>query len=100
MDRGDLQLVGLEVHRNDTEGHLLIDGELDVAVAKSGAITVNTDSLFIGWVDNNRYFDGIIDDVMIWYRGLSAEELTDFLAVSSKDKLATCWAALKRPDGE
>jgi len=78
------------------EHKLYINGELDVAVAKSGAITVNNDSLFIGWVDNNRYFDGLIDDVMIWSRGLSVEELTDFLSVSSKDKLATCWATLKR----
>jgi len=75
---------------------LYVNGELDASVAKSGAITVNSDSLFIGWVDNNRYFDGVIDDVRIWSRGLPAEELVDLLSVSSKDKLATCWAVLKR----
>jgi len=80
------------------EHKLYVNGELDVAVVKSGAITVNNDSLFIGWVDNNRYFDGLIDDVRIWSRGLPAAELVDLLSVSSKDKLATCWAVLKRLD--
>ena len=82
------------------EHKLYINGELDIAVAKSGVITVNNDSLFIGWVDNNRYFDGLIDYVRIWYRGLPVEELLGLLSVSSKGKLATCWAALKRLDGK
>lgn len=74
---------------------LYINGELDASEAKSGNITVNADNLAIGWVDNNRYFDGVIDEVMIWTRAVTEEELASTLAVRSDGKLATCWAAIK-----
>ena len=77
------------------EHQLYINGELDIAVQKSGAITVTTENLGIGWVDNNRYFDGVIDEVKIWNRGLTAEELGEMLPVNPKGRLAICWAALK-----
>jgi hypothetical protein len=77
------------------EHKLYVNGSLDASVAKSGAITVNADNLTIGWVDNNRYFDGIIDEVRIWSRGLTEEEFAGLLPVKPKDKLATYWGAVK-----
>ena len=58
-------------------------------------------NLKFGWDDccGARYFKGIIDDVMIFDRTLSADEITKLadggLPVESKGKLTTTWAALK-----
>ena len=79
------------------EHKLYVNGELDVSESKSGAITVNNENLGIGWVDNNRYFDGVIDEVKIWTRGLTEDELAEVLPVRQKGKLTTCWATLKQP---
>jgi hypothetical protein len=77
------------------EHKLYVNGDLDASVGKSGAITVNDENLAIGWVDNNRYFDGLIDEVSIWSRGLTEEELAGLLSVEPEDKLATCWGDIK-----
>lgn len=77
------------------EHKLYVNGKLDVSAKKSGTITVNNDNLTIGWVDNNRYFDGLIDEVKIWSRGLTEEELELLLPVRPKGKLATYWGAIK-----
>lgn len=60
--------------------------------------------LNIGWVDccgGNRYFQGIIDEVMIFDRALSDDEIlklaTQGLPVEAMNKLATAWGDLKRP---
>ena len=59
--------------------------------------------LNIAWVDccgGNRYFKGIIDEVMIFDRALSEDELlqlaTQGLAVVAAHKLTTTWGKLKR----
>lgn len=58
-------------------------------------------NLKFGWDEccGDRYFKGIIDEVMIFDRTLSADEITQLatqgLSVDSKDKLTTTWAALK-----
>jgi hypothetical protein len=75
---------------------LYVNGSLDASFKKSGTITVNEDNLTIGWVDNNRYFDGIIDEVMIWSRALTEEELSGLLSVSPEGRLTTCWGYLRR----
>ena len=56
----------------------------------------------IGWVDccgGNRYFKGIIDEVMIWDRALSDDEILKLaeqgLAVEALDKLTTTWGKIK-----
>jgi hypothetical protein len=57
--------------------------------------------LNIGWVDccgGNRYFRGIIDEVMIFDRALSDDEIlklaTQELAVEPLNKLTTTWEKL------
>ena len=55
-------------------------------------------------VDNNRPFTGLMDDLNIWKRGLSAEEVLDIVnnglgatltAVEAQGKLTTTWGRLK-----
>ncbi|MGQ9610873.1 MAG: LamG domain-containing protein [bacterium] len=77
------------------EHKLYINGVLDISVKKSGIISEAAENFYIGWVDNNRYFDGTIDEVMLWSRALSADELASSLSVSSKAKLTFCWGKLK-----
>ena len=55
-------------------------------------------------IDNNRPFTGLMDDMNLWKRGLSAEEVTAIMnnglgatltAVEAEGKLATTWGRLK-----
>jgi len=54
-------------------------------------------------IDNNRPFTGLMDELNIWKRGLSEDEVkaimdngvADFLAVDAKGKLATQWGQIK-----
>ena len=54
-------------------------------------------------IDNNRPFAGLMDDLNIWKRGLTEEEVNSimndgvdaFLAVEPRNKLATTWGRLK-----
>ncbi len=54
-------------------------------------------------IDNQRPFTGLMDDLNIWKRGLTEEEvnaimndgLEDFLAVEAQGKLTTTWGRLK-----
>ena len=54
-------------------------------------------------VDNNRPFVGMMDEISVWERGFSQEEIQEiiekgldgFLAVNPVEKLATTWATVK-----
>jgi len=54
-------------------------------------------------IDNNRPFTGLMDDLNVWKRGLTEEEVKfimdngvgGFLAVESQGKLTTTWGRLK-----
>ncbi|MYF98337.1 LamG domain-containing protein [Candidatus Poribacteria bacterium] len=54
-------------------------------------------------IDNNRPFTGLMDELNIWKRGLTEEEVNsimnegiiEFLAVDARGKLATTWGKLK-----
>ena len=55
-----------------------------------------------GVLNNKTYLNGMIDEVGLWSRGLTQDEivqagqnLAGFLAVSSEGKLATSWGAVK-----
>ncbi len=56
---------------------IYIDGQLDKFISATGNITVNANNLAIGseWNGLNRFFNGSIDDVRIYNRALSAEEV-------------------------
>lgn len=84
----------------DGKDHALyINGEKDADVSKKGQIQTVSENLEIGWVDNERYFDGLIDEVKLWARALSKEELES--AASSAvteptDKLPIIWGKIKK----
>ena len=54
-------------------------------------------------IDNNRPFAGLMDELNVWKRGLTAEEVNgimelgieEFFAVEAQGKLATTWGKLK-----
>ena len=54
-------------------------------------------------IDNNRPFAGLMDELNVWKRGLTEEEVTgimelgieEFFAVEAQGKLATTWGKLK-----
>lgn len=56
-------------------------------------------------IDNNRPFTGLMDDLNVWKRGLTEEEVNTimndgveaFLAVEAQGKLTTTWGKLKTP---
>jgi len=55
---------------------LYVDEDTPVTIAKSGAITYDTDNLFIGSrLGTGEYFDGLISDVRLYDRALSATEI-------------------------
>ncbi|MBD3183011.1 hypothetical protein GF312_12020 [Candidatus Poribacteria bacterium] len=93
------KFIGQWVHvaavYDGSEHRLYINGELDVSESKSGNITVNEEPLTIGWVDNNRYFEGIIDEVQIWSRALDEDELFGLMPVEYQNKLAVSWGRAK-----
>jgi hypothetical protein len=65
-----------------TEGaKLYVDGVLDVSVADTAGIAVNTNNVWIGGNNGDtawkpyRLWDGVIDEVRIYNRALSADEI-------------------------
>lgn len=77
------------------------NGKLDSAENEIVHIEQTVKNLKFGWDEccGARYFKGIIDEVMIFERTLSANEIEDLavggLPVESKGKLATTWGAIK-----
>ena len=68
-----------------TMNYLYVDGEVDATEENSGQITVSSYPLYIG--DNSqatgRYWNGLIDDVMIFNRALSQEEVQNIMQSSA-----------------
>ncbi|MBD3181734.1 hypothetical protein GF312_05540 [Candidatus Poribacteria bacterium] len=83
--------------------YMYFDGELAAETAFGpGSVGTNggTGTSLGGASDG--YFDGIIDEALIYNRGLSAAEVkqnyesTIFFAVKSVGKLTTCWGEIKK----
>jgi hypothetical protein len=93
------------IYTTDTAANelkLYVDGEL-VAEGVAGAQPENMDERRIGSEHNGRYLNGMIDNVRIYDRVLSEEEVmqnfgakSDQLPVEPAEKLSTTWGALKR----
>ncbi len=84
----------------DGSKHILyVNGNQDASMDKEGDIAVSTDNLHLGWVDYDRYLDGAIDEVLIWQRGLTEQEIqqvhSQITSVSFLGKMATCWGKIK-----
>lgn len=90
---------------NDTDtAHLYLDGESVAEQAVPGPLNANDDPWRIAEDCDrpNNVFAGIIDEVRLWNRALSEDEINTFmdqgvdaLAVEATGKLSTTWGRLK-----
>jgi hypothetical protein len=75
VDDGEWHHVGWVY--DGTMNYLYVDGEVDATEENSGQITVSSYPLYIG--DNSqatgRFWNGLIDDVMIYNRALTQDEV-------------------------
>lgn len=85
--RGDTSLSTGQWHHvaatwDGSNVRVYLDGVQDHAspFSKSGAIAIDTRNLYLGGRPNTDYFDGIIDDVRLFNRGLSEEEVVATMA--------------------
>lgn len=84
---------------NEKDMHLYVDGKLEVEMNYNGPMTTGGSETEIGNASDGG-FVGIIDEVMIYSRALSAAEVeqvfeAEGLPVEPRGKLATRWARLK-----
>ena len=85
------------------EGALYLDGELVGEDISAGDITRNlwNSSFRIGAPGaahpdaGQRCFNGLIDEVIVWDRALTQEEILGYLAVQPNGSLTTTWGELK-----
>ena len=81
---------------------IYIDGKLSNELGATAPIAITNDVLTIGANSNgtSNRFDGIIDEVGIYNRGLTEDEVQEtmkgFTPVKPKGKVATVWGKLKR----
>ena len=69
---------------NGSTMYLYLDGEVDNSKSLSGAITTNAYNVYIGKSDEhpNSWWNGLIDDVRIYDRALSEEEIQELASDS------------------
>lgn len=83
------------------EVSLYVNGEL-IGTDISGATPVNMTGLMIGREKGDRYFHGVLDEVRIYNRVLSEDEIdqnfnvtSNAMAIGPVGRLATCWGKIK-----
>jgi len=85
---------------------IYLDGEVEGSLPQTGDLVMNPDINTMVGADVNRniqFYEGVIDEVVIYNRVLSPEEiktlterpLSETTAVESEDKLATVWGGIK-----
>lgn len=83
------------------EGRIYIDGELDMTSPGSGKINISAHNFYIG--ENaqatGRFFHGLLDDIRIYNRALTEEEIEmvmkGSMAVNPASKLPVAWGNIK-----
>lgn len=74
---------------------VFIDGVLKVSVNNSGNLQNSNADLLIGSQFNNNFFNGLIDEVMLFNRALSAEEFQNLMEQTNDpgmgDELIASW---------
>ena len=70
--------------------YLYLDGVLEAQSARTGNLLTNATAVTIGenGEDRNRYWDGSLDEVALWGRGLSAKEVGEQYASAAGMRLA------------
>ena len=81
-----------------------VDGELDFVQVLSGVVQIDPTTLAIGagYWNNGEYFAGVIDEVRIYNRALSEDEVkqnyevrSNTIAVGSTGKFCGTWGKIK-----
>ena len=82
---------------------LYLDGEVLLDQLVKGDLSQNEEPLHIGDALNMRHFNGLIDEVRIYNRGLTPAEAKQNFEIKSNNlsvrvagKITTVWARLKR----
>ena len=96
-------MAALTIGPDAGTGYIYTDeGGLDSSAQVAGHVEQTVGVLNIGWVDccgAVRYFMGVIDEVMIYNRELTEDDIlqlaTQGLSVEPASKLATSWGAIK-----
>ena len=102
QDKWALVAIAIEPDKATSYIYHRDGGKLDSAENEIAHIEQTVLNLKFGWDEccGARYFKGIIDEVMIFERTLSADEIEQLaiggLPVESKGKLAVPWGDLKR----
>ena len=88
---------------NGKQGSLYLDGKSIVDQPVKGDLSQNKEPLHIGDALGMRHFNGLIDEVRVYNRGLTSAEArqnfeikTNSLSVTVDDKMTTVWAKLRR----
>jgi RHS repeat-associated protein len=67
---------------------IYVDGNQVASRAQTGAMTHNSNPLYIGRNDfSNTYFNGMVDEVRVYDRALSEQEIETDMAMSVQDQL-------------
>jgi len=72
-----------------------VDGKLEGEMPASGPLNITTYPFSIGSRNVSNFFGGAIDEVTLWNKAVTVEEMQDPLAVNPLDKLAVTWAEIK-----
>ena len=96
-------MAALAIGPDRATGYIYSDADgLDASANEAAHVEQTVGQIEIGWVDccgGTRFFKGILDEVMIYHRELSEEDVlqlaTQGLAVEPAGKLAITWGTLK-----
>ncbi len=97
----DANDTNVRFYKNGQEIHMAAKGGTAVAVGPDLEVGIGNQSVSAGVGSMDRPFDGTMDDVAIWNRGLSQAEVAEMmtvgipLAVEPSGKLTTTWGAMK-----
>ncbi|MBI4010411.1 MAG: hypothetical protein HY361_04475 [Candidatus Aenigmarchaeota archaeon] len=64
--------------------NMYVDGIFEANLANTGSITDSTLGVLIGWNHDNSFFGGLIDEVRIYNRALSADEIKAIYNIGSQ----------------
>jgi len=87
-----------------TSRRLYVNGKLDGEDEPAGSLTENTEPVYIAGGRDPYYYNGIYDEIRIWNRALSEDEINESMnmgreqifAINPMDKLATSWGRIKK----
>ena len=74
---------------NRSEAKIYIDGTLDATTVLSDVPSTDTGPLFLGWIGqgNTGFYNGLLDEVSIYDRALTAEEVSAIYEAGSAGKI-------------